>query len=99
MGTEFLCGCLACFIERPLAGDRDERISSEKACRSVRSDKAIRKEDAEIFLMAVQKIKNPGDLARVEAILQVSVNANRELYAQMYMAEQDQERRQDYGLF
>lgn len=64
-----------------------KRLSAESHAGLRVLTRHVRIEDVENFLMAVQKIKNPGDLARVDAILQVSVTANKELYEQIYKEE------------
>lgn len=64
-----------------------KRLSAENHAGLRVLTRHVRREDVENFLMAVQKIKNPGDLARIDAILQVSVTANKELYEQMYKEE------------
>ena len=43
-----------------------------------------RREDVEAFLTNAQEMKASGDIARIDAILQVSASANRELYKQLY---------------
>ena len=47
----------------------------------------VKHEDVKAFLMETQEMKNPGDKDRVDAILQVSVSANKELYRKIYKGE------------
>ena len=47
----------------------------------------VRREDVTAFLTESQSMKDQGDKARVDAILQVSVSANKELYEKIYKGE------------
>jgi len=47
----------------------------------------VRHEDVKAFLKETQKMKNPGDKDRVDAVLQVSVSANKEIYEEIYKGE------------
>lgn len=64
-----------------------KRLSAESHAGLRVLTRHVRIEDVENILVAVQTIKNRGDLARVDAILQVSVTANKELYEQIYKEE------------
>ena len=47
----------------------------------------IKREDVKAFLEETRKMENQGDKARVDAVLQVSVSANKELYEEIYKEE------------
>jgi len=47
----------------------------------------VKHEDVKAFLKETQRMENQGDKARVDAVLQVSVSANKELYREIYKGE------------
>jgi len=49
----------------------------------------VRREDVKAFLTETRNMENQGDKSRVDAILQVSVSANKELYEMIYKGESE----------